>query len=252
MKSTKRVCIFVDGENLRHTIVDLFPPPAFSARQYLPQTDWTKLFNWITEKVGGSDAERVRTYWYVVGNIDFAPEKVKSFASSRPSLEKLLKKNSHYSELYKKSSDAEKESVLHSFADFLFENKDAMTSRFSGWTHIQNQIAQNCEAVEFRRAGAIRYDLVTKELGSEKAVDIKLATDLIRLKDIYDIAVIVSGDQDYVPAVEAIKDYGKKVVNVAFLTSNNRLLPGGARRLNQATDYSHIIEHADLKRHLGL
>jgi len=60
---------------------------------------------------------------------------------------------------------------------------------------------------------------------------------MITLKDIYDISVIVSGDQDYVPAVEVVKDAGKQVVNVAFLTRSGELLPGGARRLNQITDW---------------
>lgn len=83
-------------------------------------------------------------------------------------------------------------------------------------------------------------------------MDIKLATDLIKLKDIYDVAVIVSGDQDYVPAVDAIKDFGKHTVNVAFLTEQNRLLPGGAKRLNQSTDRSMEIKHLDLKKYLNL
>lgn len=127
-----------------------------------------------------------------------------------------------------------------------------MEKRFAGWAQMHNLIAEKNTGVEFRKAGAIRYDLFTGRLGSEKAVDVKLATDLIKLKDIYDIAVIVSGDQDYVPAIDLIKDYGKHTVNVAFLTQNDELLPGGARRLNQSTDRSIEISHSDLKRLLGL
>ena len=68
---------------------------------------------------------------------------------------------------------------------------------------------------------------------------------MIVLRDIYDIAVIVSGDQDYVPAVKVVKDFGKIVVNVAFLARNGRLLPGGARRLNHLTDDSIEIGYED-------
>ncbi len=87
-------------------------------------------------------------------------------------------------------------------------------------------------------------------MGAEKSVDVKLATDLIMLRDIYDIAVIVSGDQDYVPAVQIVKDAGKKVVNVSFETRGGRLLPGGARRLNEKTDSALRVGYSELKTYL--
>ncbi len=66
------------------------------------------------------------------------------------------------------------------------------------------------------------------------------------------MAIIVSGDQDYVPAVEIVKDYGKRVVNVAFRTRSGKLLPGGARVLNQTTDWSLAIEYQPLADHLKI
>ena len=98
----------------------------------------------------------------------------------------------------------------------------------------------------------MNYNLFKKDLGKEKAVDVKLASDMITLKDIYDIAVIVSGDQDYVPAVEIVKDAGKQVVNVAFLTRNGDLLPGGARRLNQITDWHCDISFTTFEKYLNI
>lgn len=118
--------------------------------------------------------------------------------------------------------------------------RSRIQQRFDGWTAIQDAIARNVNALEFRRAGAITYNLFTREFVAEKAVDVKLATDLLELRGIYDVAVILSGDQDYVPAVQAIKDSGKRVMNVCFLKRDGQLLPGGARRLNQCTD--RIIE----------
>jgi uncharacterized LabA/DUF88 family protein len=89
-------------------------------------------------------------------------------------------------------------------------------------------------------------------LGQEKCVDTKLSLDLVLLRDIYDVAIIVSGDQDYVPAVQAIKDSGKRVVNVAFETRGGQLLPNGAWRLNVVTDRQMALPHADLAPFLGL
>ncbi len=252
MNGIKRVCIFVDGENLRHNIVDLFQPPTFYQNSYLPKTDWAKFFDWITREVAGEQAERVRAYWYVVQNIDYAPANLNAVCHDKETLTRLLKKSPDFLARFSVANQTVQETILHEFADFLHVNRKSMQSRFDGWTEVQNGIAQNCTSVEFRRAGYIRYDLLRRSFGSEKAVDVKLATDLIKLKDIYDVAIIVSGDQDYVPAVDTIKDYGKHVVNVAFLTKEGDLLPGGARRLNQATDSSFLISHADLASHLGL
>lgn len=110
------------------------------------------------------------------------------------------------------------------------------SQRFDGWKVFQDAIARRFESVEFRRAGSIHYNLFAQRLGKEKAVDVHLATDLLELRNIYDITVIVSGDQDYVPAVQAVRNSGKQVVNVSFLKRGGQVLPGRARRLNQATD----------------
>lgn len=52
----------------------------------------------------------------------------------------------------------------------------------------------------------------------EKGVDIMLATDMLRLAwdDLYDVAVLVSGDGDFAYAVQAVKDMGKHVEVAAF------------------------------------
>jgi len=52
----------------------------------------------------------------------------------------------------------------------------------------------------------------------EKGVDVQLAVDLVRYgaKDNYDVAIVVSGDGDYAPAVEAVKDFGHNVINAFF------------------------------------
>jgi uncharacterized LabA/DUF88 family protein len=89
-------------------------------------------------------------------------------------------------------------------------------------------------------------------MGQEKAVDVRLATDLIMLREIYDVAILVSGDQDYVPAVQVVKDAGKTVINVAFEDKKGKLLPGGARRLNHLTDSSIAVPHNTLREFLGI
>ena len=52
----------------------------------------------------------------------------------------------------------------------------------------------------------------------QKGVDIMIATDLLRFAwdDLYDVAVLVSGDGDFSYAVQAVKDMGKHVEVAAF------------------------------------
>jgi len=68
--------------------------------------------------------------------------------------------------------------------------------------------------LEVRLGGAkVRGDTAV-----EKGVDIMLATDLLRFAwdNVYDVAIIVSGDGDFSYAVKAVKDMGKHVEVAAF------------------------------------
>jgi len=247
---SKKVCVFVDGENFRHSIIDLFE--RFNSYDYLPKTaDWDALFDWFVSKAV-PESERVRTYWYVIELLDFFPYK---FPNADTDSEKLLKVLNKDEWAKSKLATLEGEALtqeMKRIVEELRHRQRYMRSRFEGWRSLQDSISSRWSRIEWRRAGAITYNLFKKKLGLEKAVDVKLATDLIVLRDIYDIAVIVSGDQDYVPAVQVVKDSGKIVVNVVFRTRGGKLLPGGARRLNQLTDNCVEIQHADLARHLNI
>jgi uncharacterized LabA/DUF88 family protein len=52
----------------------------------------------------------------------------------------------------------------------------------------------------------------------EKGVDIMLTTDFLThsFKDNFDIAILVTGDSDYVGAIQAVKDNGKNVEVALF------------------------------------
>ena len=245
---SKRVCIFVDGENFRHSIVQLFEN--FDQADYLPKkANWADLFEWLVSRVSPG-ADRIRTYWYLIESLDFFPYNLPKPEKEPEKLKRLLNKNDDFK---KELEPLEGQKLLERMKE-IFQNlqkeQAKMRHRFDGWRSIQNTISARHAAVEFRRAGAIRYNLFDRTFGPEKAVDVKLAVDLIMLRDIYDIAVIVSGDQDYVPAVQVVKDSGKSVVNVAFETRGGKLLPQGAWRLNQVTDWSFNIPHEELGKHL--
>ena len=59
-----------------------------------------------------------------------------------------------------------------------------------------------------------------------KGDDVYLATDLIKgaYENLYDIAIIVSGDADFIPAIKLVQKNGKKVINAFFPKSSSYLL----------------------------
>jgi uncharacterized LabA/DUF88 family protein len=77
-----------------------------------------------------------------------------------------------------------------------------------------------------RKDGSVRYDI--------KGDDIHLAHDLLMgaVKDTYDIAIILSGDADFIPVIKSVrKEFMKKVGNGYF----RRTSP---YRLRKACDFS--------------
>lgn len=245
----KKCCIFVDGENFRHAIVDLFDN--FNQADYLPKmAKWDQFFDWLVAQVIPRDfiGERVRTYWYVVQHIDFFPYHI---PGDQEGLKNLLKKNNDWKESLANLCGDELTAKINEYKEELIKRKASMRKRSDGWSEIQDSICMRHSSIEFRKEGAIRYDLFTRSLGKEKAVDVKLAVDMITLQNIYDIAIIVSGDQDYTPAVRKLKDCGKKIVNVAFSNRGGKLLPGGARRLNNVTDDRITVTYDQLRGYMG-
>jgi hypothetical protein len=59
----------------------------------------------------------------------------------------------------------------------------------------------------------------------EKGVDTAIVTDLLSLawQDAYDVAILLSSDADFVPAVERIQAKGLKVVNAAWRAKGHEL-----------------------------
>ncbi|MFC1992659.1 NYN domain-containing protein [Chloroflexota bacterium] len=68
------------------------------------------------------------------------------------------------------------------------------------------------------RLGRLVYNNWPTAPPYEKGVDIQLATDMIThgFKNNYDVAILVAGDNDFVGALQAVKDNGKNVEVALF------------------------------------
>ncbi len=60
------------------------------------------------------------------------------------------------------------------------------------------------------------YDCVMKKSAREKGIDVKIAIEIVQkaLADEYDACVLISGDSDFVPALQLIEERGKKAFSL--------------------------------------
>jgi uncharacterized LabA/DUF88 family protein len=231
----KRVVVLIDGENFRYSLKALFP----SRFNYLPKkANWLRLFSLPLSE----DHELIRIYWYVVDSLHFRPFEI---PESENELEAVLRKVVS-TKLELKRNESRKEDYLKEKRDQLKRTRSAIRNRFSEWDRIQDKIAHAYDYLEFRRCGSITYNLLTNDFEREKGIDVKLAIDLLLFKDISDLAILFSGDQDYVPAIQSYKDSGKHIFAVNFETSNKRILPGGSYVLTRLVDKVVTIRQEDI------
>jgi hypothetical protein len=251
----KRVCVFVDGENFRYTMNDIFAEE-FPRHEYLPKrADWAGFFDWLVNATTEGQGDRLRTYWYVLREIEFYPYRFPRAAQDtpegvvpNPELIRLLGRRLGLDTAA--LGPPELMARMEELVGELKREERKIRARFEGWVRIQKGIAARHKAIEFRREGAIQYDLFTRSFGPEKTVDVKLATDMVVLGPNFDVALLVSGDQDYVPAVKHLKDSGRQVFSITFLSRTGTVLPIGAKQLHQATDDNYQVSYEDFRRFL--
>ena len=80
--------------------------------------------------------------------------------------------------------------------------------RFQGFRVVTKRIQKETENINGQE--------ITKIV--QKEVDVALACEMVvhALMDHYDIAIVVSGDRDFVPAIEHIHQAGKRVIVASF------------------------------------
>ena len=83
----------------------------------------------------------------------------------------------------------------------------------------------------------VRLGSTKKSQGTEKGVDVMIATDLLYFawRGFYDVAILVSGDADFAYAVQAVKNMGKHV-EVAYFES------GASKDLLDVADNRYLLD----------
>lgn len=86
--------------------------------------------------------------------------------------------------------------------------------RYRGLEVITRPLKFRSSGIECKKCG----NFFTRNIRVEKGVDVALVTNMLSFgfRNVYDTVILVSGDEDYIGAIEELKHLGKKVEIAAF------------------------------------
>ncbi|MDR2944349.1 MAG: NYN domain-containing protein [Methanosarcinales archaeon] len=95
-------------------------------------------------------------------------------------------------------------------AAYVFDSKGAM-----GLEDASKRLHDKLRYLGFRVVVRDAYDPNRQE---QKEVDVAMACEMVvhALRDHYDVAIVVSGDRDFIPAIQHVQAAGKRVEVAAF------------------------------------
>jgi uncharacterized LabA/DUF88 family protein len=116
------------------------------------------------------------------------------------------------------------------------------------YTSVSQDEPRRHEIEDFLKGAGIEAPRVfAKTKGKRsKRVDVSLTTEMLTHahRDNYDLGVLVAGDEDYVPLIEAVMAEGKRV-SVWFFEANAGLSPVLKRTADHFFDIGHVLMEFD-------
>ncbi len=114
-----------------------------------------------------------------------------------------------------------------------------------GVTDYAHRLHDKLRYIGFRIVARESYDETTQ---TQKEVDVALACEVLShaYKNTYDVAIIVSGDRDFVPAIQHSQAAGKRVEVAAFLNSFSKEMKRNADRYHELERLP-LMQMKDLK-----
>lgn len=184
-----RIMIFVDGSNYYHSLKKSF---------HTAKIDFQKVSDFLSK---GNDL--INIYFYV-SPVPWQ-EDAEKYSSQQKYFEKLklIKRLELILGRLEHRKNKKLEKVKRDFHKLYIEIKEDINSeRTADFEELEKNLD---EILKFGNK-------------VEKGVDVNLAVDLVTLafENKYDIAIVISNDGDFVPAVKKAQSYGQKVYNVKF------------------------------------
>lgn len=188
MVPLERATVFEDGNNWYHAL----------RRAGLTGLGWLNYAKVSRKLIGAREWTATR---YYVGQVQQTPENARLYADQRQYMSWLKSRDRRISIHYGRLE------THHAENDFAKEIK-----RYLGDLKVRIDPAVYKHLI----SEANRHQ--TSRVVVEKAVDVALAVDLVRMADRneYDVAYLLAADGDYTPAVEAVMATSKKVFAAAL------------------------------------
>ena len=252
-----RFALFVDGSNLFGALKAM----------NLEVDDYEKLYAHVfkesqavwhevtrqTEKV---PSELRRVYFYAVGSIDdWDLSLPQSQTALRTSFSRDKDVRDSWLAITGKANPGLSSTALEdkAWAACFNDFKDWYEKKLSildGMRRFHQGLRIRTDLIDVVERGHWKVNFIHKWV-EEKGLDTALAVDMIALQDIYDVAVIVSGDADMIPSIDHLKRRGKHIGALEFMSGTPPESKGRtfSSRLKEHADFVIRIYETELVRH---
>lgn len=250
-----RFAIFVDGSNLAGSLQNMG----------VRIDDYQAFFNYVFSQtvmewkrsfLGASQlpiCQLRRVYWYEIGSMD---EWELNDYKARKHLEDRFNADRDVKRMYmalagqsekKNTKESQYECALRIWFEEIEQWYAEKKRLLSGIQRFHHGVRNSTDFIDIIECGHWKVDLLRKGL-TEKMLDTALAVDMITKLDNYDVAVLLSGDQDCIPGIEHLKAQNKTVATVQFMSgysqaNRNRQFAG---KLNLVCDFVANLSEMDI------
>lgn len=239
-----RIALFVDGSNLYGSLRAMNLEIGNYGQLYAhiyheAEKCWREAT--LQETIAPSMLQRV--YWYAVGSVD---EWDLTTTQSRAALRGAFVRDAEIRALWMTRVSANDQHL--SEADLEEAAWQACANDFRDWYQQKVRAVESMrrfyagvrassDLIDIREAGHWKVNFLHRWV-EEKGLDTALAVDMVALQDNYDVAVVVSGDADSIPSIRHLKERGKHIGVVEFVS-------GGAQESRGRAFSSRLKVHAD-------
>jgi len=196
-----------------------------------------------------------RVYWYVVGAMDdWNLSLPQSQTALRNAFTKERAVHDAWMAITGKNNPGLPQGTLEDkawaacFADFSawYERK---RGTLEGMRRFFQGVRSSTDLIDILEAGHWKVNFLNKWV-EEKGLDTSLAVDMVALQDNYDVAVVVSGDADAIPAIHHLKERNKVIAAVEFINGSPPEAKGRtfSSRLREQADFVLRIYETELLR----
>lgn len=216
--SALRTVIFIDGENFRNNLRNFSyqstPPHPTNPYYRLEENHfhWKQFFQGIIKEFDnttGWEHQLIRVYWYYAATIS-------PWHENNRAAQIIVNRNQNrdltvnqVNVLAKQWYDHERD-YFENLREKTFEDIQRNTE-FLEFKYVGQYIVRpyTVHKLEFNASGRVTTYLGYQQ--GEKGVDVGITVDMISKMPNYDVAILISGDADYIPAVRYLKDNLKYV-----------------------------------------